>query len=151
MFRAACLALTLAAAPAAARSIEDDYNSMLSPRPVAETMDRLEAAVRDAGATVFARVDHSGGAASVEMELPEAQLLIFGNPRLGTPVMQQDLRAGLHLPLRVLVHASDGGSVIVWEDLDAMLGGLEITPELEARGRIAGALERFATEAAARE
>ena len=50
---------------------------------------------RRPGATVFARVDHAAGrAASAGMDLPEAQLLIFGNPKLGTPVMQEDIRAG---------------------------------------------------------
>jgi uncharacterized protein (DUF302 family) len=76
---------------------------------VTETMDRLEEAVTGAGATVFARVDHAAGAASVDMELQDAQLLIFGNPMLGTPVMQQDIRAGLVLLLHVLVY-DEGGS-----------------------------------------
>ena len=65
---------------------------------VATTADALEEVVRGAGATVFARVDHGAGAASVEMELPPAELLIFGNPALGTPAMQDNALAGLKLP-----------------------------------------------------
>ena len=68
-------------------------------------MDRLEAAVTAAGATVFARVDHAAGAMKVEQELRPTQLLIFGNPKLGTPAMQDAQTAGLDLPLRVLAYA----------------------------------------------
>jgi uncharacterized protein (DUF302 family) len=86
-----------------------------SPHPVAETMDRLEAAVTDAGATVFARVDHAEGAASIDAELRPTQLLIFGNPRIGTPAMQDAQTAGLDLPLRVLVfEAADGQTTIAY-------------------------------------
>ena len=76
--------------------------------PVPETTDRLAGAVEAAGLTVFARVDHGGGAASVGMELRPTELLIFGNPRGGTPLMQDQQTAGIDLPLKALV----------WEDAD---------------------------------
>lgn len=84
-----------------------------SPHSVTETMDRLVAAVEDAGATVFARVDHAAGAANVDMELRPTELLIFGNPKLGTPAMQDGQTAGLDLPLRVLAYADGEGVVHV--------------------------------------
>lgn len=115
---------------------------------VAEVMDRLEAAVTNAGATVFARVDHGAGAAGVDMELADAQLLIFGNPMLGTPVMQQDIRAGLVLPLHVLVYDADGTTQISYEDIDAMFGDLDVDLEAEVFGRIEGALGNLTTAAA---
>lgn len=91
---------------------------------VPATMDALEAAVSGAGATVFARVDHAGGAAKVGMDLAPAQLLIFGNPKLGTPAMQDAIEAGLDLPLRVLVYSdSDGKTWLAYEDPTAMLTG----------------------------
>ena len=78
---ATTLALTaLAALPAAA-----DIITKMSPHSVPDTIDRLEAAVTEAGATVFARVDHAEGATKVDMELRPTTLLIFGNPKLGTP------------------------------------------------------------------
>jgi uncharacterized protein (DUF302 family) len=84
---------------------------------VAATMDALETAVTGAGATVFARVDHAGGAASVDMALDPSQLLIFGNPKLGTPAMQDDPLAGLFLPLKVLVYRDGAGQVwLSYED-----------------------------------
>jgi uncharacterized protein (DUF302 family) len=84
-----------------------------SPYSVTETMDRMEAAVTAAGATVFARVDHAAGAEAVDMELRPTQLLIFGNPKLGTPAMIDAQTAGLDLPLRVLAYADAEGVVHV--------------------------------------
>ena len=76
-----------------------------SHRSVPETMQRLEAAVTAAGATVFARIDHSAGAEKAGMSLRPTQVLIFGNPKLGTPAMLDSQTAGLDLPLKVLVYA----------------------------------------------
>lgn len=115
---------------------------------VAEAMDRLEGAVNNAGATVFARVDHGAGAAKVDMELADAQLLIFGNPMLGTPVMQQDIRAGLILPLHVLIYDEDGVTKITYEDIDGMFGDLDIDTSAEVFTRIEGALNNLTNAAA---
>ncbi|MBT0958154.1 DUF302 domain-containing protein [Alphaproteobacteria bacterium KMM 3653] len=84
-----------------------------SPHSVSETMDRLTAAVEGAGAKVFARVDHAAGAKSVEMELRPAEMLMFGNPKLGTPAMQAAPSMGLDLPLRVLAAEGEDGTVTV--------------------------------------
>lgn len=121
-----------------------------SEKSVAETMDALEAAVNGAGATVFARVDHAAGAASVDLEMPEAQLLIFGNPRLGTPVMNMDIVAGLQLPLRVLVHETADGSVSVsYETAETLLDGLSVDMNAEVIGRMNGALNMLTDKAIA--
>ena len=119
-------------------------------RNVAATMDALVAAVTGAGATVFARVDHAGGAASVGMELADAELLIFGNPKLGTPAMQDNVLAGLYLPLKVLVYeGADGRTWLAYEDPDAMLGRLEGTPEgADYIEKMTGALGKLTTKAA---
>lgn len=104
---------------------KDDFVKVQASGDVATTMDALESAVTDAGATVFARVDHSGGAASVGSELAPSQVLIFGNPKLGTPAMQDDPLAGLLLPLKVLVYRDGGGQVwLTYEDPGAMFEGL---------------------------
>ena len=68
-----------------------------------ETMDRLEATVRNKGMTVFARVDHAAGAAAVGLALRPTELLVFGNARTGTPLMRASQTMGLDLPLRALV------------------------------------------------
>ncbi|MEO0773937.1 MAG: DUF302 domain-containing protein, partial [Pseudomonadota bacterium] len=89
----------------------DDLLRVKAAGDVVTTMDALEAAVTAAGATVFARVDHAGGAAKVDLELAPSQLLIFGNPKLGTPAMQDDPMAGLFLPLKVLVYQDGSGPI----------------------------------------
>ena len=71
-----------------------------------ETMDRLQAEIRARGMTVFARIDHAAGAAEVGLTLPPTELIIFGNARGGTPLMQAAQTVGIDLPLKVLV----------WED-----------------------------------
>ncbi|WP_296417114.1 DUF302 domain-containing protein [Pseudooctadecabacter sp.] len=133
------------AVPAAAEVV-----SKIAPASVAETMDKLVAAVEGAGATVFARVDHAAGAQSVDMELPPAQLLIFGNPALGTPAMQDDPLAGLALPLRVLVfEAEDGRAVVAWEPPTTFLDGLTIPEDAEYVGKMTAALDRLTDAAVA--
>jgi uncharacterized protein (DUF302 family) len=76
---------------------------------VKETMDKLESIVKAKGLTVFLRVDHQANAAKVDLTMPAAQVLIFGNPKMGTSMMKADIRAGLDLPLRVLVYEDSAG------------------------------------------
>ena len=74
-----------------------------------ETMDRLEAAVRSKGMTVFARIDHSAGASAVGMSLNPTEVLVFGNPKGGTPLMQSVQTIGIDLPLKALVWQDTSG------------------------------------------
>ena len=136
-------ALCLMAGPAVA-----DFVHVEAEGSVEEVTDRLEAAVEGAGATVFARVDHGGGAASVDMELPPAELLIFGNPMLGTPAMQADMRAGLMLPLRVLVAEIDGQTHLLYEDVAGMMEGLDVPLDAEFATKMGGALANLTGAAA---
>ena len=116
---------------------------------VAATADALQAAVEGAGATLFARVDHAGGAASVDMELDPSQLLIFGNPKLGTPAMKDDALAGLFLPLRVLVYQDAEGTWLAYEDPAAMLGDLDgVSADAKYIKMMTGALGKLTAKAA---
>ena len=74
-----------------------------------DTMDRLEAAVKAKGLTVFARVDHAAGAAEVGLPLRPTELLIFGNAKGGTPLMQAVQTIGINLPLKALVWQDASG------------------------------------------
>jgi uncharacterized protein (DUF302 family) len=78
-----------------------------------QTMDRLAAAVASHGMTVMARIDHAGAAAEVGLELRPTEVLIFGNPRGGTPLMQAVQTLGLDLPLRALVWQDAEGRTFV--------------------------------------
>ena len=82
--------------------------TLASHHAVKATIDRLETAARAKGLTIFARVDHAAGATSVGMPLRPTELLIFGNARGGTPLMQDRQTAGIDLPLKALA----------WEDAD---------------------------------
>jgi uncharacterized protein (DUF302 family) len=68
-----------------------------------ETMQRLKAAVKAKGFSVFAHIDHSAQAAQVNLSLPPTDLLIFGNPKGGTPLMRSNQTIGIDLPLKALV------------------------------------------------
>jgi len=74
-----------------------------------ETMDRLEAEIRARGPTVFARIDHTAGAAELGLTLRPTELIIFGNARGGTPLMQASQTAGIDLPLKALVWQDAAG------------------------------------------
>jgi uncharacterized protein (DUF302 family) len=68
-----------------------------------ETMDRVEAEIREGGLNVFARIDHAAGAAEAGLTLAPTELMIFGNARGGTPLMQSAQTVGIDLPLKILV------------------------------------------------
>jgi len=82
-----------------------------SPYSVDESLNRLETVVTGAGATVFARVEHAKGAASIGEKLDPMALLIFGKPQVGTAAMQANPLAGVVLPARVLAYQDKDGKV----------------------------------------
>ncbi len=80
-----------------------------SPYTVPETLDRLEAILRAKNITIFARIDHSGEAVKVGLTMPPTQLLIFGNPRGGTPIMLDAPLSAIDLPLKALAWQDAAG------------------------------------------
>jgi len=81
-----------------------------------ETMERLEATVKAKGLTVFSRIDHTAGAADVGLSLRPTELLIFGNAKGGTPMMQADQTVGIDLPLKALVWQDASGDTWISYD-----------------------------------
>ncbi len=118
--------------------------------PVAETADRLAKAIEAKGIKIAARFDHAAGAKSAGLALPPTVVLVFGNPKLGTPLMQADPRIGIDLPMRMLVWQDKAGKVWVGytppSTLQARYGikGKEAEATLKT---MAGALEAFAKAA----
>jgi len=143
------LGVALLAQPAQAQD-DDGIVRVEAAGDVTTTMDGLEGAVRGAGATVFARVDHAAGAEAAGMALPPAQLLVFGNPKLGTPAMQDAPLAGLFLPMQVLVYRDGDGQVwLAYQDPAAMLGALDgISPGAGYVDKMTGALRKLTAKAA---
>ncbi len=91
-----------------------------SPYSAAETIDRLAAIVEERGARVFARIDHGEGAEGVGVDLGPTIVLIFGNPRMGAPVMQSSRTMALDLPLRVLAWEEDGRTRLAFHPPEAL-------------------------------
>lgn len=85
--------------------------------PVSETIDRLAAAATAAGLLVFARIDHQKGALDAGLHLRPTELLLFGHPRGGTPLMQESQPAGIDLPFKALAWQDEHGRVwLTWND-----------------------------------
>jgi len=78
-----------------------------------ETMDRLEQAVRAKSMAIFARIDHAAGAAQAGLALRPTEVLIFGNAKAGTPLMQSSQTIGIDLPLKALVWQDEAGNTWV--------------------------------------
>ena len=82
-----------------------------------ETLRRLENAITARGMTIFARVDHAAGARDAHLDLRPTDLLIFGSPKAGTPLMQMDQTVGIELPLKALVFQdAEQRTIIVLDD-----------------------------------
>jgi len=99
---AAAVANLVESKPEASSMAEDGLVSIASKYSVKDSLDRLEADLKAKNITVFARVDHAAGAASVAMPLRPTEVLIFGNPKAGTPLMQANQTIGIDLPLKIL-------------------------------------------------
>lgn len=116
-----------------------------------ETMDRLEAAVKAKGMTVFARIDHAAGASAVGLSLNPTEVLIFGNAKGGTPLMQSVQTIAIDLPLKALVWQDGSGDTWLSYNDPAWLakrhgpGGTEA-----AIGNLTAALDAVAKAAVAR-
>ena len=87
----------------------DGLTCFPSERGPKETADMVAAAIAEHGLTMFARVDHAAGAVAVGMALRPTELLIFGNARGGTPLMQEAQTTGIDLPLKLLVFEDESG------------------------------------------
>ena len=115
-----------------------------------QTLERLEAEVKAKSLTVFARIDHAAGAATVGMPLRPTTVLIFGNPKGGTPLMQASQLVGIELPLKVLVWQDAAGKTwLAYADPASLAKRYALPPETAtAVGNLAGALKALTAKAA---
>jgi uncharacterized protein (DUF302 family) len=90
---------------------EEGIVKIPSHHSVDETVDKLKTILKSKGVTLFALVDHSGEAEKVGLKMPPTKLLIFGNPKGGTPLMLAAPSAALDLPLKILVAEDSDGKV----------------------------------------
>lgn len=138
-------AISAATAPANA---DDDPITKESQRSVGETIDALQKMLVEKGIKIMARVDHAEGAKGAGLELPPTQLLIFGNPKLGTPLMQSNPLIGLDLPMKALAWQDADGKVYLSYTAPADLKDrYDIDDRDEVFAKMTKALDIFTTAA----
>lgn len=115
----------------------------------AETLIQVLDAITRRGLSVFAQIDHAAAARNVGMELADEVLVVFGNPRAGTPLMQHDPRIGIELPLRVLVWQSGDETVIGYNDPRDLANVYDVTAQAATLDAMSSLLDGIAHEAAA--
>jgi uncharacterized protein (DUF302 family) len=141
-------AFAAALAPASARAVEGVITTPSS-SDVKTTTDRLQKHLTDKGITIFARIDHAGAAKSIGQTLRPMELLVFGNPKLGTPLIQKNPEIGLDLPLKALVYQGENGTTyIAYTDPAFLAKRYGIAGAESTVTQIAEALKGFAAAAA---
>jgi len=148
----AAISLSITAAPVLAAEDGNGTIKMESAHDAATTLDRLEAIFKAKGITVFVRVDHAAGAMKIGEEMAPTQLLLFGNPKLGTPLMKVNREAGFDLPMKALAWTDDAGrtwlAVTDPAALKARYGLEAASPVIE---KMTGAVTAMGKEATSKE
>lgn len=143
-----CLGGLIASFPLAALGA-DGLIQIESPYSVEETLDRFETIAQERGLTIFARIDHAAGAASVDKTLRPTEVLIFGNPQGGTPFMECAQTIGIDLPLKMLAWEDAEGQVWVGYNDPAYLAERHEVAECGAVEPITNALSNLVDAATA--
>jgi uncharacterized protein (DUF302 family) len=111
-------------------------------------MRRLISAITSRGLTVFAQIDHAAAAAEAGLKLAPEGVVLFGNPRGGTPLMQSDPRIGVELPLRMLVWQDSDGALLGYNDPRELSGRYDVEPHHATLENMSALLAALATDAA---
>ena len=124
--------------------------SLPSAHSAAETVERLKKLLADKGIQLFAHIDHAAAAKKVGMTLRPTQVLIFGNPKAGTPLMQSRQTIGLDLPLRTLIWEDDKGKVwLTYTRLEIVAHRHQVADRKEAVKALDAVLAALARDATA--
>jgi uncharacterized protein (DUF302 family) len=118
-----------------------------SAHSVPATVDRVIAALGRRGITVFARIDHAAGARKAGLELADEELVIFGDPRAGTVLMQADAAVGYELPLRLLIWDAGGQTMIGYRPPTELRDDFTVANQLEILRRMESLLGQLTTDA----
>jgi len=122
--------------------------SVKSARDVGPTADRLETALKQKGMNVFTRINHAQSAQNIGLQLRPTVLIIFGNPKVGTPLMQCRQSAAIDLPQKALIWQDENGTVwLTYNDPDYLVERHQIAGCDEVVKKIKGALGNFAKAA----
>jgi uncharacterized protein (DUF302 family) len=113
-----------------------------------ETVGSLLTAIERRGLTVFARIDHAAAAREAGLELAEEEVVLFGSPRAGTPLMLSDRRIGIELPLRILVWRDGAEVLLAYSDPRDLSDEYDVAEQRSTLEQMAKLLEELASEAA---
>ncbi|HEY5195006.1 MAG TPA: DUF302 domain-containing protein [Solirubrobacteraceae bacterium] len=113
-----------------------------------DTTRSLLAAIKRRGLTVFARIDHAVAAREVGLELADEEVVLFGNPRGGTPLMVSDRRIGIELPLRILAWREGSEVLLAYHDPRELSDAYDVAEHQSTLAQMAGLLEELTIEAA---
>lgn len=123
------------------KQIKGELISKKSAHNADTTFSRLKEIITSKGLSIMAEVPHDKAAASVELALRPTRLLIFGNPKVGTLLMQSDQKIGIDLPLKILVHENAQGETYVsYFNASFLSDRYEITDKAEVIAKVNGAL-----------
>ena len=128
--------------------MNDDLTVTEVPGDVASVVARITASLRGRGITLFASIDHAAGARAAGLELADEVLLVFGNPAVGTSLMQADPTAGYDLPLRMLVWSDHGATQVAYQDPGALGVRYALDREVTTLVALRGLLQHLVAEAA---
>jgi uncharacterized protein (DUF302 family) len=113
--------------------MDNGIRSLTSHHAVDELVERLIALLAEKNIKLFALIDHSGEAGKIGLQMPATKLLIFGNPKAGTPVMLSAPSTALDLPLKILLcQEPDGTTLISWNDATWLQQRHDFAPEFVA-------------------
>jgi uncharacterized protein (DUF302 family) len=113
-----------------------------------ETVGLLVEAIERRGLTVFARIDHAAGAREAGLELADEEVVMFGSPRSGTPLMQSDARVGIELPLRILIWRAGEDVLLAYRDPRELSEAYDVGEHQATLEQMATLLEQLVAEAA---
>ncbi len=113
-----------------------------------ETVATLLAAIERRDLIVFARVDHAAAAREAGLELAEEEVVLFGSPRAGTPLMVSDRRIGVELPLRILVWRDEANVLLAYSDPRDLSDAYDVSKHRATLEQMADLLEELTGEAA---
>ncbi|MEH6471382.1 MAG: DUF302 domain-containing protein [Halopseudomonas sp.] len=144
-FGLACIAMIVFSSAALA---ENGLISIQSAHDVKTTADRLESSLTSKGMTLFNRIDHAAAARKVDKTLRPTELVLFGNPKVGTPLMQCGQSVAIELPLKALIYEDESGQVwLAYNDPVYLARRHSITGCIEVIRKMSGALGNFAKQA----
>jgi len=112
----------------------------------AETTSSLVGAIERRGLTVFARIDHAAGAREVGLQMADEHVVLFGNPRSGTPLMQSDPRIGIELPLRMLIWREGEEVLLGYNDPRELARAYDVASHQSTLEQLAMLLDDLAAE-----